>query len=407
MTLEALFKKRQSLYLKNILKYARIIMNDHFVLILLILFGAGGFTYSNYLETVTVGMIQPRLLVGLLYLLIVSTGSLTLLLEPADKVFLLPKEQAFKQIFKRETAKSYGQSLFSVAFIALVTFPILQATRGASGSDFLWLLLTLAGLKWLNLLTTIAPFFEIPPENIQKYRWLTTAFKGLALLSLLFLNLPLTALVVSAVTLYVMYQFFTEKIFFQHFFQWETMIQAEEKRMQRLLRFIGLFTNVPNIETNIKRLSWLDPLLAKLSKGQTNAAYYYVLRVLVRNTDYSLLVLRATLVGGLLLTVTGSWLISAALVILFLYMIGFQLLTLAAEIERVPQFKIYPLTTAEKNKAIFQIIFQLLMVVSLLLGLAALPGLGLIAFGLWPLGFLFSYLFSYLYAPRRLTTTSE
>src|SRR5699024_4032678 len=121
-----------------------------------------------------------------------------------------------------------------------------------------------------------------------------------------------------------------------------------------------------------------------------------------RNTDYSLLVLRATLVGGLLLAVTGSWLVSAALVLLFLYMIGFQLLTLAAEIERIPQFKIYPITTRAKNKAIFRIIFQLLIVVSLLLGLAAFPGLGLTAFGLWPLGFFFSYLFSYLYAPRRL-----
>src|SRR5699024_8443802 len=127
--------------------------------------------YSNYLETVTTGMIPPRLLVGLLYGLVVSTGSLTLLLEPADKVFLLPKEQAFKQIFKKETGKSYGQSLVSVALLAIVTFPILMATRGASGSDFLWLLLTLAGLKWLNLLTTIAAFFEMPPEKIKKYRW--------------------------------------------------------------------------------------------------------------------------------------------------------------------------------------------------------------------------------------------
>ena len=65
MTLKQLFKKRNAAYLKDISKYGRIIINDHFVLILFILFGAGGFAYSNYLETLSPGMIQPRLLVAL------------------------------------------------------------------------------------------------------------------------------------------------------------------------------------------------------------------------------------------------------------------------------------------------------------------------------------------------------
>ena len=406
MTLKALFEKRQSLYVKTLLKYARIIMNDHFVLILLVLLGAGGFTYANYLETVTVGMIQPRILIGFLYFVAVSTGGLTLLLEPADKVFLLPKEQAFQQIFKKETAKSYGQSLLSVVLLTILTFPVFVATRHASPVDFIFILSTLAGLKWLNLLTRLAAYFEIAPAKRQKYRWITIGIKIFALISLLFLQRLLTAFLVVGLTLVTMYQFFTEQIFFKHLFKWETMIQTEEKRMQRLFRFIGMFTNVPNIETNIKRLPWLDKLLQRLSQGQTNAAYYYVLRVVVRNTDYSLLIIRATIVGGLLLAVTGSLIISAVLVVLFLYIIGFQLLSLVNEIERTPHFKIYPITTAAKNKAVFRIIFQILIFVSLLLGLAAINELGITALGLWPLGFLFSYLFSYLYAPRRLKTNS-
>src|SRR5690625_6530846 len=99
MTLKQLFQKRYTLYIKNLLKYARIIINDHFVLILFILIGAGGSTYSQFLETVTEGMVEPRLLVVLLFFFVASTGIVTLLLYPAYRVFFFPIEREFKQVF--------------------------------------------------------------------------------------------------------------------------------------------------------------------------------------------------------------------------------------------------------------------------------------------------------------------
>src|SRR5699024_9256913 len=140
MTLNHLFQKRYTLYVKNLLKYARHIVNDHFVLILFLLIGAGGYTYSQFLETVTYGMVEPRLFVLLLFLGLTSTGSITLLLEPADRIFLLPKEREFREIFKRLTIRSYASQMISTALITFVAFPIFVTTLDAKTLDSLYVL---------------------------------------------------------------------------------------------------------------------------------------------------------------------------------------------------------------------------------------------------------------------------
>ena len=401
MTLKQLFKKRNAAYLKDISKYGRIIINDHFVLILFILFGAGGFAYSNYLETLSLGMIQPRLLVALLFLGVVSTGSVKLLLEPADKIFLLPKEEGFKKIFKQMIRSSYLQTLLSVAAVAFLTFPIFVTTIDAQTYELVLIFLTLASLKWLHILNKVAPFFE---TEAKSYTWHLLGIKVLAIIGLLFINIPLTTIIVGAIALYMGHQFFSGKILFNHVFKWETMIQAEEKRMQRLYRFIGMFTNVPNIETTIQRLPWLDKTLNKLSTRHPNAPYYYVSRTVTRNTEYSLLILRVTIVGMLLLAVTGTVVISTLLVLLFLYLIGFQLLPLLQDIERIPQFQMYPVSAKEKAEAVFDLIFQILFFVSILLGMASINAIGIYGLLLIPIGFVFAYLFRTFYAPSRLKT---
>lgn len=402
MTLKALFQKRQTRYIKDILKYARIIFNDHFVLLLFLLFGAGGYAYSQYLDALTQGAVQPRLLLLLLYFLVTTTGSITLLLEPADQIFLLPKEQTFKQVFKQLVVRSYVGTLFSVGIVTVVTFPILVATVGNQTIDLLVVFLALAGLKWFSILLKVFPYFEKGEEVQQRYRLAIRLFQFAAIFGLLFIHLKWVALFVIGVALFTAIQFFTEKIFFNRLFHWNTMIEAEENRMQKLYRFIGMFTNVPNIQTKIKRLAWLDPLLANLSKRHPDASYYYVLRLIARNTEYSLLIIRATLVGALILAVTETVFISAVLVVLFLYIIGFQLLTLVNELNRVPLFQIYPITAQEKNQAVYRLIFQILFVASILLAAAALNGIGPIGLSLVILGGFFAHVFSYIYAPRRL-----
>jgi len=402
MTLENLFKKRRTNYIKELLKYVRIVVNDHFVLILFILLGAGGFAYSNYLETLSLGMLSPRILVAILFFIVTSTGGLTLLLEPADKIYLLPKEREFQDVFKKLTYRSYLESLISVAMVTVVTFPIFVATFNAETIDGLFIFLALSGLKWLNYLVKIAPFFENNSARNQKKQLVFAGVKLITIVSLAFINIKITAVLITGLVLYTVYLFATNKIYSDQVFKWETMIQAEEKRRQRLFRFIGMFTDVPKIETSIKRLPWLDGVLDSLSKRTQNAPYYYVLRLATRNTDYSMLVIRAAIVGSILLLLTANVTISVVLLLLFLYIIGFQLITLVDQVKHTPQFQIYPIMPTAIERAVFKFIFQILNGVNIILTISAMISLGLIGLTLLPIGILMSYLFSYVYTPRRL-----
>ena len=168
MTLNELFNKRQTNYIKEMMKYGRLIFNDHFVLILLLLLGAGGFTYSNYLDTLALGDYAPRIFVAFLYYIIVSMGSVNLLLEPADQIYLLPKEFAFKSIFKKKTVQSFMQSLLLVGIITIITWPIFITTLALATIDLLFIFIALASLKGLNLFAKVLPFFEKKQETLLK-----------------------------------------------------------------------------------------------------------------------------------------------------------------------------------------------------------------------------------------------
>ena len=404
MTLKSLFDKRYTLYIKNLLKYSKLIVNDHFVLILFLLLGAGGFAYSEFLDTVTPGMVEPRLLVAILFFMLTSTGSISLLLEPADRIYLLPKEHEFKPIFKKMTARSFLEQALSTAALTFVTFPIFVTTRNASTEDSLYIFAALMGLKWLNLLVKINPFFNNDKETTQKLKWRMHAFKLFGILSLLFLSIPLTTIVITAIAVISAYAFFTEKIFFDKVFKWETMIEAEENRMQRIYRFIQMFVNVPHMEPKTHRLPWLDGALNTLSKRYEKAPYYFILRTVARNPEYSLLILRVSIIGMILLAVTESFIISSLLMVLFLYVIGFQMISLIDEINQTPQFQMYPITEKIKIDSVLRIIFEILLITAMFLTVGALYTHGLMGFVLFPIGILFACLFSRFYVPQRLKT---
>ena len=92
MTVISLFKQRTRIYQKQLSRYMKYVLNDHFVLAVLLLLGAGGFGYSNYVQTVSNGAILPRVILVIVMILVLSAGRITTLMQSADIVFLLPLE---------------------------------------------------------------------------------------------------------------------------------------------------------------------------------------------------------------------------------------------------------------------------------------------------------------------------
>lgn len=402
MTLKSLFKKRKTLYYKELLKYFRYIFNDHFSIVLFFIIGSGGYAYSNYLEEISYGNVQPILLLVFVYFFISITGSVTLVVEKADQLFLLPKEEDFYPILKNAVVKSYVQSLIPLSLVSFITFPVFALTKEATIVEGFLLFFILASLKWLNLLMKIYPYFFQNNKEYQKYKGILYFVTFLAIFSMSFVTIAGTAVITIILAMISMYLFFKEKVYFDHSLKWSAIIEAEEARLHKLYRFIQIFMDVPHMDTNIRRLSGLDKLLEWFSASYPKAPYYYLLRMIVRNTEYSLLVLRLTIIGSLLLFLMDSYLLSVIFLLLFIYILGFQLISLVKDIERVPQFQTYPITKKVKIDSSLYLINQLLLFMTIFLTVSSTINLGAIGITFLPIGIFASYVFSYFYVPFRL-----
>lgn len=402
MTIKSLFKKRKVLYYKKLLKYFQYVFNDHFSLVLFFVIGAGGYAYSNYLESLSYGDAQPLIILLFVYLFLVLTGSVTLVVEEADQLFLLPKEEEFYPILKGAVIKSYLQSLIPVALVTFITFPIFAQTSGTNIIEGLLIFIGLASLKWGSLLVRIYPYFFQSNEKHQKYQYGLYFLSLVGLISLNFITIKGTAFVLLLAAITNFYLFFSEKIYFDHSLKWDAMIEMEEARLHTLYRFIELFTDVPNMDTAIKRLSGLDSFLHSLSGRYPEAPYYYLLRMVARNTEYSALVFRLTIIGGVIIYTMESYLFTVLFSLIFIYILGFQLISLVKEIEKVPQFQIYPITNKNKIDSSLYLINQLLLFMSAVFTISSTINLGAIGITVLPIGFLAAYLFSYYYVPYRL-----
>lgn len=402
MTLSDLFKKRRTAYTKSLIKYSRYIVNDHFVLLLLLIIGTGGFAYRNYLETVEPHMIIPKLLLVVLFFLVIISGKITLLVKEADKIFLLPKTTEFRGIFNQQLLYSFGKSILPIGLVTWLSSPLLFQLFRLTLFEVLAIFLAFLSLKWLNLLVQIFPFFSTNEKNYQKYRRLVTLFTLVSVFLLIFVHRLLIAAVLIILFLGTMYLFLRGKIYNQQTLKWEKMIEVEEKRLQSIYRFIQLFTDVPLLKIRIQRLKWLDPLVERISKGTEDVIEYYLIRLLIRNTTYSSLLIRLTLIGSFLLVFTESIGLSLLLICLFIYMAGFQLLSLVYELDKVLPFHFYPIKKQQKEQAVIKIIQKILLLMVTILALSSIYALGVKALLLYPISILFIWLLTKYYFTKRI-----
>ena len=93
----AVLQKRKQSFRNQCLKYSRYVLNDHFVLFLLIFLGFLAVQYSQFLRALPED--RSFLLVLLVFapLLLVPVGSIATYLEKPDMIFLLVKEEELKE----------------------------------------------------------------------------------------------------------------------------------------------------------------------------------------------------------------------------------------------------------------------------------------------------------------------
>ena len=291
--MKRIFHERRQAFLARCLKYSRYVLNDHFVLVLLVLLGFLSLQYRQLLENVPQPVWPVYLLLLAVSTLLFLSGSTATYLEEPDQHFLLTKEgeilKLIQQAIRRQLmvwglVQILGQLLFLPLYLKL-GWPV--------WGFGLYLLVLTAG-KYSLIQAKWAPYTK------------------------------------------------------EGSFRWGPAIDRERKRQQIIMQFFALFTKVKGITSSVKRRSYLDGWLRLVAKRSEKTWDYLYLRAFLRSGDFWGLSLRLLGLSLLvLLTIDLAWL-ATGLVLLFNYLLLFQLLALYRVYEYQYLNRLYPLDQGVK-----------------------------------------------------------
>ena len=296
-----LFLKRKQAFRKECVGYLRYVLNDHFVLFLLVLIGFLAYQYSQLLQDFPENHWPILLFLGIVSVLLLAWGGIATYMEGPDKLFLLVSEEEVKSHLKGQTMRSLVFWLFVQTLFLLLFAPLFLAMGYGLPVFLIYVLLLGAGKYFL--------------------------FRQKA-----------------------------SKFLIETGIDWDYVIAQESKRKQVLLRFFALFTQVKGVSNSVKRRAYLDFILKAVQKVPSKIWQNLYLRSYLRNGDLFALSLRLLLLSLLaLLFIEQAW-IATAVVVLFNYLLLFQLLALYHAFDYQYLTQLFPLEKGEKEKGLKQIV---------------------------------------------------
>ena len=296
-----LFLKRKQAFRKECVGYLRYVLNDHFVLFLLVLIGFLAYQYSQLLQAFPENHWPILLFLGIVSVLLLAWGGIATYMEGPDKLFLLVSEEEVKSHLKGQTVRSLVFWLFVQTLFLLLFVPLFLAMGYGLPVFFIYVLLLGTGK-------------------------------------------------------YLLFRQKASKFFTDTGLDWDYVISQESKRKQVLLRFFALFTQVKGVSNSVKRRAYLDFILKAVQKVPGKIWQNLYLRSYLRNGDLFALSLRLLFLSLLaLLFIEQAW-IATAVVVLFNYLLLFQLLALYHAFDYQYLTQLFPLEKGEKEKGLKQIV---------------------------------------------------
>lgn len=341
-----LYQKRLSRHLRQMLRYLRLVFNDHFVIALMFFVGGLGLAYSSWLKTVKPGETWIVLVVGLILWLGLGIGRVATLLEPADVVFLLPREHDLHGYLVKAWRYSWWLAQAVQVILVGLTVPVLMLVDKLSGVSLLALLVTQLALKDSQLTGYVSRLYRLTAGQ-RRFSQFGNWGLMLVILALSLFVSPWLGLVL-ALGLAAGQRWWHTRLWPTTVIAWRDDIKLEANRMLGIYRFFNLFTDVPMVQGTVKRRRYLDWAFNWVPKNRQHAFNYLFARGMVRGTEFSGLVARLTVIGAVLLYFIGHGWLAMALDVLFIYLIGFQLLPFYKRYDNIVFTHIYPIDLKQR-----------------------------------------------------------
>ena len=391
-----LWKKRLNLYLKRMIKYYRYVFNDHFVIALLFLLGGISYTYSNFIKSLNVDLSYPwaKPVVIIVLLVMLQFGKVGTLIDEPDKVFLLPQEKGMREYLMKTQKRAWVSNSVIQIVIWIILLPFIYYGVHLNLVESIILLLSQVALKVAQVNLFFIRAFE------AKYQAGKYSLIFNYVVPLIVYMLGLYASIYFALGITVGLILYLKSLPKNKIIQWNYLIDVEKLRLMRKYSFFNLFTDVPQVKKKAKRRKYLDWLIPKFK----NVYGYLFIRAIIRNGEYSGLYIRLTVIEFIVLLFIPKFWLSLVIGMLFIYLIGFQMLPLYKYFDDNVFVHLYPLETNSKGKEFKSILLALLIINALISAIAVYIAIQniLLSGAFLALVLVESILFVYGYANLRL-----
>lgn len=325
MNSATIFEARVRKYQKKSMKYIRYMLNDHFLIVLFFLFGFIMVQYSNWIQTIRV-LEWP--LLGLLAGLLASIpffGGIATLLEPADAIFLSVVGQDFKAYLQKAIRRSWALPLLVMLVSTGIAFPIVAQAFGTNTSMFTKIFLLQVLFKDLLFRCTKYAY-----RGVLHFTWIEKlGIYVIAVANFFGMFLWISegwsfVLLVIPILLSIFIEYYYGKAAFVYRF--DSMIELELTRQQRIYRLYALFVDVPMVhKPQAQRRSYLDTVLKVLVGKNPTGHRYLVSRTVVRTSQYMSLLLQLAVVSFVVALFSQEYYWNFIVNALLVMLLGFQL----------------------------------------------------------------------------------
>lgn len=361
MDSQQLFKERFNAHVKHVMRYAQYILNGHIAIALIFLVVAFAVIYQQFLLDLPEAF-PVSLVMSVLFSLVILYNPIQTFTKQADLVFLLPAIESLKGFFYRGLVYSFFFQSYLMILILAALSPLYHA-RFTSGNYlfiiFLFLIFKLWHfiMSWASLRLrdqTLLLYTKIGLFIFQSFVW----YSYLKSWTIMF--------IIGVIGLFLILSYLLHRAF-DHSLALDQLITNDQHRLERFYRLASLFTDVRELSTRVKKRRLLSRMLTSRMVLNQSKTYTYLYRLTFsRSEDYLGLSSRLVVIGGIALAAIDQPLLSFGVGVLFIYLIGIQLLPLFSHHDTKLWLMLYPANRQEKTQAFLQLLTALLSSVVLL-----------------------------------------
>lgn len=354
---EELFKQRFSSHMRETSRYLKYIFNGHIAVAMLFLVAALAFYYQQFLAQLPEGF-PSVIIMAIAFGLVLSHSPVRTFLQDPDLVFLMPAEERMGKYFRNSLIYSFLIQLYQLILLAAILGPLyFNSFEERTGRVYLFTILLLIVFKGWNILISWWMSFVRDDQYRKIHGFVRLLFNMMIFYFILELNLIYslagTALFLGLLALtYV-------KAKEQDGIHWQLLVNQDLKSRQSFYKIANMFTDVPHIKSPVKARNWLVVFLKRLPFKQ-DSTYSFLYRLsFARSGDYLGMYFRLLVIGGLAIYFVPNLWVKLGMVVLFLYLSSFQLVTLYDHYRTIVWIDLYPLAEKLRQDSLLEFLLQL------------------------------------------------